>query len=181
MSDRTGSPGLTTIVAVIWVAAAAYGCGDATNRRPAAESTRDGSAAHADSHRPDTTRIDSETGEGETGGARSDRDQEAADAAPDTVASLDASRDQPLPPGHYFVRLKSGVDPTMVTERHSIEPLEIIRDPVPAVYARLDSLQLAALERDTLVLSLSREIHQTDSLRPPPIRGMTPPGDSASY
>lgn len=178
MSDRAGSPGLTTIVAVIWVAAAAYGCGDATNRRPAAEPTGDGVAARADSH--DTTRIDSETGKGETGGARSDRDQRAADTAPDTVTPPDASRDRPLPPGHYFVRLKSGVDPTMVTERHSIEPLEIIRDPVPAVYARLDSLQLAALQRDTLVLSLSREIHQTDSLGPPPIRGMTPPGDSAT-
>lgn len=61
--------------------------------------------------------------------------------------------------GRYYVRVLSSADPREVAARHGIEPREVITEPTRAFYAALTYGQRDALQADTLVRSLAREIH----------------------
>lgn len=119
-----------------------------------------------------------------TDGARSDSPPPRPGRDSPSVRSsdgpdVDTVSEPPSPRSRYFVRLTTDADPVAVAERHDVEPLEVVENPVPAFYAALDSAQAAALRRDSLVTSLAREIHQDDTLQRPPVRGRVPPSESA--
>lgn len=83
------------------------------------------------------------------------------------------------PAERYFIRLREGTDPERLAARYGLEPLDVIRDPIPALYAALTAADREKLRADSAVVSLAREIHQGDSLRRPPIRGVPVEEDSA--
>lgn len=154
---------------------------------PACDPGPDGGQTAASSAAESVRAADDSVGmalEEATDGARSDTPAPESGRDPPSVRPSEGPKEDTVeqPPdsrGRYFVRLSSGADPQAVAERHGVEPLEIFHDPVPAFYAALDSGQVVALRRDTVVASLAREIHEGDTLRPRPLRGTVPPSESA--
>lgn len=88
------------------------------------------------------------------------------------AAAADTAGTDGAAAGRYFVRLRNGADPVAVARRHGLVPLDTIRSPVPALYVSLTAAERDSLARDTLVVSVAREIHQGDSTPAPPIRGV---------
>lgn len=84
---------------------------------------------------------------------------DTAEAAPDTGRTES-----------FYIHLRSGVDPRALARRHGITPSEMITGPRPGLVARLTPAQQAALQADSLVRSLAREIHQGETDTPGPIR-----------
>lgn len=83
---------------------------------------------------------------------------------PDSPAKAEAGKERPTradtaPAGRYYVRVRASADPREVAARHGIEPLDVITEPTKAFYAALTYAQRDALQADTLVRSLAREIH----------------------
>lgn len=79
----------------------------------------------------------------------------------------------------YYVRLRSSADPRAVAERHGVEPIEVITEYASAFYASLTAEQVESLRGDSLVVSLSREIHQGEDTVRTRVRGPSPaPADT---
>lgn len=178
MRGQIGPPRSRPTALALVALAAVTACGPGEDgQRGAAPAARD-SATPPSPVAGGTARVDPSAGAGgparqETTGAGTRTD------TPSAGGSGEATDDTVRAPGRYFVRLEDGADPEAVAERHGVDPLQIVRDPVPAFYAALDSGQISGLRRDTLVASLAREIHQGDTLRRPPIRGTVPPSETA--
>lgn len=98
-----------------------------------------------------------------------DRDTAVAEADTAPADTTGAERTTP-----YYVHLEPGADPAEVADRHGIEPIEIIREPRPALYVALTDAQRERLQQDSLVRSLAREIHAGEGGGAPPIRGIRP-------
>lgn len=73
----------------------------------------------------------------------------------------------------YYVRLRPSADPGAVAERHGVEPIEVITEDATAFYASLTEEQVESLDADSLVVSVSREIHQGEDTVRAPIRGVS--------
>jgi len=67
----------------------------------------------------------------------------------------------------YYVHLRDGVDPRALARRHELVPSEVITDPRPGFIVGLTEDERAALEADSLVRSLARQIHGDDEEQPP--------------
>lgn len=80
----------------------------------------------------------------------------------------------------YYVRLRTSADPGEVAARHGVEPLAVVTDGTSAFYAALTDGQVRSLRDDSLVTSLSREIHQGRDTSRVPLRGVSTdtPADS---
>lgn len=74
----------------------------------------------------------------------------------------------------YYVRLSPSADPRSVAERHGVEPIEVITEHATAFYASLTADQVESLRADSLVVSLSREIHQPGDSSPRRVGGPEP-------
>lgn len=103
-------------------------------------------------------------------------------AASDTAGTEDTAV-APGTPGAartYFVRLRGGTDPCAVARRHELDPVEVIRDPVPALYVSLTPEALEAIRADSSVVSVALSIHAGDTTSPPRVRGV-PTSDSSGH
>lgn len=104
-------------------------------------------------------------------------------AAADDTAGAGDTAVAPGAPGAartYFVRLRGGTDPGAVARRHELEPVEVILDPVPALYVSLTPGALEAIRADSSVVSVALSIHEGDTTSPPRIRGV-PTSDSSGH
>lgn len=87
----------------------------------------------------------------------------------------DGGREAEGPPAaaeRYYVRLRASADPRAVAERHGVEPIEVITEHATAFYAALTPGEVEGLRADTLVISLSREIHQGRDTARAEVRGV---------
>lgn len=72
--------------------------------------------------------------------------------------------------GRFYVRVRGDADPDSVARRHGVRPLSVVREPTKGFYAPLTGRQVSALEADSLVRYVAREIHGPDTTGGPPIR-----------
>lgn len=73
--------------------------------------------------------------------------------------------------GNFFVRLRSGIRPEVITDRYDISPRDVVSGIRPAFYGPLTRWQKQQLQQDPLVESLAIEV-ESGPTSSGPIRGV---------
>lgn len=143
--------------------AAADGRGDERAEAPAGDAAAPAGTADVGTTPVETARAKTApAGTADAGATPTDTSWlESAETRPDSAVA-----------GRFFVRVASDVEPATVAERHGIEPEYVVpeTEPVRAFVARLTWGEVSALERDSSVVSLAREIEGRGAGGPPTVR-----------